>query len=289
MNISELFFDGMTKADVDHAFAVLEKLKKNFERIAGRIRPMRYLAAVIERADLKTFEGVLRLGAHVRANWSCREISYFRSFLHGGRFVPASGKWWQETAGLTFETAKEDSNLDHLWQLLLTTAHFFIGAAAVFDLRGAKVLPGIMQTDEGDGPSLWDMTIDELARVVPEEKKKKLDVIARLEEQRCAINRVERMMAMNIHARGEYAVSAQMLSEMMERRNCKRSARTIQLWEEYLKTGGEKGTKPPTTYNLDVRLTAASANAWVEPFANEETARLRTRCSFERVQHRMGK
>ena len=62
--------------------------------------------------------------------------------------------------------------------------------------------------------------------------------------------------------------------------------RLIQLWEQYLKSGGAKGTQPPDGYTLATRQTLASASAWVEYHVAHKKSRLKTGETFNEVSAR---
>ena len=62
--------------------------------------------------------------------------------------------------------------------------------------------------------------------------------------------------------------------------------RLIQLWEQYLKSGGAKGTQPPDGYTLATRQTLASATAWVEYHVAHKKSRLKTGETFNEVSAR---
>lgn len=79
----------------------------------------------------------------------------------------------------------------------------------------------------------------------------------------------------------DYQVTQKQLAEMLTAKYCKRDKRTIIRWEQYLKTDGEKGTKPPAGYTLQTRLTLQTAAAWVESFSAKEIGKLKTKISFD--------
>ncbi len=75
----------------------------------------------------------------------------------------------------------------------------------------------------------------------------------------------------------DYECSEKNLEQILTRLNVKRTVRQIRRWEDYIRTSGEEGTKPPSGYTLQTRLTLASATAWAEAFAVKEKAKLRTK------------
>ena len=75
----------------------------------------------------------------------------------------------------------------------------------------------------------------------------------------------------------DYECSGKNLEQILTRLNVKRGVRQIRRWEDYIRTSGEDGTKPPSGYTLQTRLTLASATAWAETFATKEKAKLRTK------------
>ena len=81
----------------------------------------------------------------------------------------------------------------------------------------------------------------------------------------------------------DYAVSTDDLSKILERLEIKRGKRTIERWEQYITTNGEKGAQPPDGYTLQTRLTLESASAWAADFANKEKSKLNTKISLERL------
>ena len=80
----------------------------------------------------------------------------------------------------------------------------------------------------------------------------------------------------------EYKVSTFQLSQMLERLNARKSSRTIERWEKYIKTDGEEGSPPQCGYNLQTRTSLESATAWAQSFAQQDNAKMRTKISFER-------
>jgi len=176
--IEKLFPRGMTDEDAVKAFAELDRRGIVYERTVNRIRRLEYLAADIERHDLKTLDGIRELERHVKNNWNCREVCFLQSFLHGGQFVPDTRRWVRNSSGISTSTHQEDSNLSQLWSRLMYDIHTFMGAAAVMELKGSRILPGLVLTDEGDDASLWDLSIDEMVRLVLREKSKRLDLVS---------------------------------------------------------------------------------------------------------------
>lgn len=278
MNINDLFHDGMTRAEVENAFEVMRRIKLRFERIAGRIRPIKFLEADILRYDLSTYDGTQQLELHLMNEWSCREIDMFSSFLHGGRFIPDSRGWVRDSAGLSTATHQEDSNLSRIWRHLTFLSFAYIGAAAVLDLRNACVKPGMMFTDEGDGPSPWDMTICELIKIIPEEKRKRLDIIDHIDSAKQEV--IGKMMLLT-PSQAEYQVSTEQLSGILSRLNASIGKRMIEKWEQYLRSNGSKGNRPPVGYTLQTRLELSGAVAWARTYAAGRNGKLRTKVSYE--------
>ena len=83
-------------------------------------------------------------------------------------------------------------------------------------------------------------------------------------------------------------VTIEQLSAMLAAKGLKIGAgvRLIQLWEQYLKSGGAKGTQPPDGYTLATRQTLASASAWVEYHVAHKKSRLKTGETFNEVSAR---
>ena len=55
---------------------------------------------------------------------------------------------------------------------------------------------------------------------------------------------------------------------LWERAGVDRDVRTVQLWEQYLKSGGEKGQKPPQGYTLTTRQNKLIAAAWIKTYGH---------------------
>lgn len=283
ININELFFEGMTKSDVDKAFAVMHKMKQTFDRIAGGIRPVAYLAADVERHDLTSFAGIAKLKQDICASWTCREIDFFRSFLHGGWFIPDSRQWKIGFSGISTKTCKEDQNLESAWRNLLFLANAFIGAAAVLGLRNSKIKGLLMMTDEGDGLTLWDMTIYELVDMVSNAKARKVEseLLAKLDTLQKDVYDVKVAVTQKIPTSKDYAVSCSQLAKIIAGLGAKAGVRIIQRWEQYLRGDVLHGTKPPLDYSLYTRISLPSATAWAQSFAAMKSSKLRTKISFE--------
>ena len=79
-----------------------------------------------------------------------------------------------------------------------------------------------------------------------------------------------------------YAVTQKALSQLLEKFNAKVTERQIKRWEQFIKTNGRKGTKPPDGYTLETRKTLAGATAWAKNYADLEKGRLNTKVSLEK-------
>lgn len=77
-------------------------------------------------------------------------------------------------------------------------------------------------------------------------------------------------------------VSPPQLSQILEGLNVKRSSRTIERWDEYLKTDGERGSAPRGGYTLQTRTSLESATAWARSFAAQELSKLHIKVSLDR-------
>lgn len=146
------------------------------------IRDLERLAGDIEAADLKSFNGIRQLEAHIQATWSCKEVALMNSFLHGGRFIPDSKGWVRETRGISTPTHQEDTNLSQLWSRLMYTIHTFMGAASMMGLMGSRIFPGLVITCGDKGASLWDLSINELVHLVMDEKAKHFNLVTAVRE-----------------------------------------------------------------------------------------------------------
>ncbi len=146
------------------------------------VRDPEQLAHDIENADLKSFDGIRQLEAHIQESWSCKEVCLMNSFLHGGRFIPDSKGWACETSGISTPTHQEDSNLSQLWSRLMYTIHTFMGAASMMGLMGARIFPGLVITCNDKGASLWDLSINELVHIVMSEKARHFDLVTVVRE-----------------------------------------------------------------------------------------------------------
>lgn len=81
----------------------------------------------------------------------------------------------------------------------------------------------------------------------------------------------------------DYKVTQGQLCDILAGLNCARTEMTIQRWEKYLSTDGSEGTKPPSGYTLQTRLTSEAATAWAKSFAAAEKSKLNVKCSLERL------
>jgi hypothetical protein len=79
-----------------------------------------------------------------------------------------------------------------------------------------------------------------------------------------------------------YAVTQKALSLLLEKFNAKVTERQIKRWEQFIKTNGRKGTKPPDGYTLETRKTLAGATAWAQRYAALESGILNTKISLEK-------
>lgn len=63
------------------------------------------------------------------------------------------------------------------------------------------------------------------------------------------------------------------------------TARTVQNWDMYLKSGGGKGTHPPEGYTLDTRRTWEAARAFAITYAHRENACLKKHVAYNDIHH----
>lgn len=136
------------------------------------------IAAIIHRHNLTDGGDVRHLEAQIRRELTVREVLSFADFLHGGRFTSSAG-WERNTYGIVTKTKAEDVALARTWAAITASARFYIGAASVLQMQNAQLIGGYAMADEGDGPTLYDFTLDALIQAVPKEYRKQLDIIQR--------------------------------------------------------------------------------------------------------------
>lgn len=124
--------------------------------------------------ELTTYEGLHALDAHIRECWSVRQIVMVCSFLHGGRFTSDAG-WTVDRSGYVARTWAEDRELAQVFERLRDTCENLIGAACALNMQDAKMLGGYVFADEGDGPTVYDLTINELVGRLPEGLRERLE------------------------------------------------------------------------------------------------------------------
>ena len=149
----------------------------------------------IQNAELKTRAGREKLEARVRAKYKIRDIMLVADFLHGGVFIStaepsaesllrkvAKGEkveieWTRSNSGIVTRTYEEDRELENLWKRIVQSCHLNIGAASVLQMAGARLFGGYALADEGEGPTLYDYTLNALVLAVPKKYRKSLDLI----------------------------------------------------------------------------------------------------------------
>lgn len=136
------------------------------------------IAAIIHRHNLTDGVDVRHLEAQIRRELTVREILDFADFLHDGKFTSSAG-WERNMSGIVTKTKAEDAALARTWKAITASARFYIGAASVLQMQNAQLIGGYAMADEGDGPTLYDYTLDALIRAVPKEYRKQLDNIQR--------------------------------------------------------------------------------------------------------------
>lgn len=246
------------------------------------------LSKIIDRYDLTSTEGVRDLEREIRKSWSIREIQMFSSFKLFCEVIAqdrdARGRerelWRFGRSGAVCRSYAQYQALERLWDHLLRTSCVYLGAAAMLGMLNARIRGGYLFADEGDGVTLYDMTLLQLIRQVPIEYAKRLDVATKIEHLQQTTDDIDRKVTNPTPGKNDYQVSAVEMSKILSRLGTGRSARTIQLWEKYLNTNGRIGTKPPMGYDLYTRLTVQTATAWAQDFAAHEKAKLRTKVSL---------
>ena len=151
------------------------------------------IIADIQNADLKTREGRATLEARVRATYPIRDIILAADLLRGGIFISTPEPWassllrkvahgekveigWTRTsAGIVTGTHEEDTELSRLWTGLVRSCYLYIGAASVLNMRDSRLLAGYALADEGDGPTVYDLTLDDLISRTPRALRTKID------------------------------------------------------------------------------------------------------------------
>lgn len=142
------------------------------------MKTLEEITAIIHRHNLTDGGDVRHLEAQIRRELTVREVLSFADFLHGGRFTSSAG-WERNTYGIVTKTEAEDAALARTWAAITASARFYIGAASVLQMQNAQLIGGYAMADEGDGPTLYDFTLDALIRAVPKEYRKRLDIIQR--------------------------------------------------------------------------------------------------------------
>lgn len=246
------------------------------------------LSKIIDRYDLKSAASTRELELVIRKSWSVREILLlfdFKLFCE----VVAQDKdehgverrlWSMGCSGMVVRSYAEYQVLERMLDRLLRTCYVYLGAAAMLGVMEARLLGGCLFADEGDGPTLYDMTLSQLIHMVPIEKAKRLDVVTRIDHLQKTADDIDKKVTNPTPSKRDYGVSAMELSMILEKLGAGRSARTIQLWEKYLNSNGSEGTKPPMDYNLYTRLNLQTATAWAQNFASLDKAKLKTKVSI---------
>lgn len=132
------------------------------------------ITTIINGFDLTCREGVDALEAKVRSELSLYEIDLYCSYLHGGRFTSKAG-WTRDHAGRVAPTEREDRLVMSLWVRLLHDTYSSLGAAAAVEMHDARLRGRTFYTDEGEKPDLWLMTLDEIAKRIPDGVKARIE------------------------------------------------------------------------------------------------------------------
>ena len=238
------------------------------------------IATIIDRYHLADLNQLHKLEAHIRRELPIREILTFTHFLHGGDFISSSGKWRRNQSGYITQTEKEDAALARLWESLVRSAHFYIGAASILQMQNAHLVGGCAFADEGDGPTLYDYTLDALVRAVPNEYRKQLDAASRLDTIKAQGDRIEKTTT---DTKTAAAILVQHLPDakkpphieeaeavaIMRRKGGDKTDRTLRNW---LKTGKAGRVKLPISW--DDLASTASWSAWVDDYLGKEKIRI---------------
>ena len=117
--------------------------------------------------------GIDALKAHIRANWTIREILLFKDFTHGGVFFGgecddgARYRWRINFAGYVADTADGQRNLVRLFEALKTEAWTLIGVKTYQNLERGAPPALILCRADADEDSPLDMTPEALLRSIP--------------------------------------------------------------------------------------------------------------------------
>ena len=237
----------------------------------------------IEKADLKTHEGRAALEARIRSKYAIRDILLIRSFIRGGIFISttepsadsllrkiANGekvdvRWTQTSAGIVTETHEEGRELTRLWEALVQSCFLYIGAASILGMYDARMLAGYAFADEGDGPTVYDLTPDALIRAVPKEYRKQLDTASRFDRIEKTIGQTHQGVAALVQhlpdAKKPTVISWQEAVAIMKRKGGGVTERTLRNW---IKAGVSPKTKTPISW--DNLSTVAAWSAWVDAY-----------------------
>lgn len=241
------------------------------------------IIADIENADLKTREGRATLEARVRATYPIRDILVAADFLRGGVFISttepsassllrkiAHGEkveygWMRTSAGIITETPEEDRELSRLWTGLVRSCYLYIGAASVLNMHNSRLLAGYAFADEGDGPTLYDYTLDALVRAVPKEYRKQLDAASRLDDIKKDTTATRQGVGVIVQhlpdAKKPPVIPWEEAVAIMQRKGGDITDRTVRNW---IKAGKASKTGTPISWD-DLRTTQTWA-AWVDTY-----------------------
>lgn len=253
------------------------------------------IIADIENADLKTREGRATLEARVRGTYPIRDIILAADFLRGGIFISspepsaasllrkvAHGEkteigWTRASAGIITETPEEDRELSRLWTGLVRSIYLYVGAASALGMHNSRLLAGYAFADEGDGPTLYDYTLDALVRAVPKEYRKQLDTASRLDDMKKDTQATRQGVGVLVQhlpdAKKPTVISWGEAIVITKKKGGDMTERTVRNW---IKAG--KASKTGTPISWDDLRTTTTWSAWVDTYL----AALKSRASVRK-------
>lgn len=164
------------------------------------------------------------------------------------------------------------------WANYLRTVAAYVGAASVLAAPGKGMTDdGVMALNPFDELAAWNKTVVQLKKELPLERREKLDASFNAREGWKGLARELRPTPRP----EDYAVTPKQLGGILAKLGRTMTARTIQRWDQYLRTHGDEGTPPPEDYDLYTRMTLAGATAWATTYADREKRKLKTAVSYD--------
>jgi hypothetical protein len=261
------------------------------------MRELEELARDIDRFTLES-RGIPALRAHIRANWTIDEVLFFKHFTHCGTFSPPGGAWRIEyPCGYIASTAQGMANLVALFDKLQAEAWAYMGARLYADMKSDTPSAALLC----DSYRFGGLTLSALVQTLPANWQGQVSKLLKQGEANAAtlagIDATTRATDGKVDAlmgRGaDFAVKPSRMAQLITAALAKEgnhkgiTGRTVENWAAYLKTGGEKGTRPPAGFTLNTLRTLETATEFAAQYAAGDARRLKVDMAFNEHDSRL--